>query len=154
LKYKWAYRNFYRKKYILITKKVANKTYKYEDPNRIANISGTPGWKVVQFAKNNGINYIIDLHYGKSVDSSKGLVYATPGWTEEKRWAHYINKAVGSKVGRGNRDPGMVNVYGNKLGINTLTLEVERDTGSTLKWAKVEFKMLKAACRYLFPTLT
>ncbi|MGC9517159.1 MAG: hypothetical protein ACP5C3_05615 [Methanomicrobiales archaeon] len=153
-RYRWVYKTVYRKKYRWLTKKVTKKVYGYADPNRMANVPGSPGWKAVQFAKNNGISYILDVHSGGGVKNhTNGLVYATPGWKEESNWAGYIKSCVGSTVGVGNSDPGMLNVYGNNCGINTLTIEVERDAGSTLYWANIEFNMIKAACKYLFPKL-
>jgi hypothetical protein len=46
----------------------------------------------------------------------------------------------------------MVRNQGHHYGISTITLEVERDYGSTANYAAIELKMIKAACKYLgFP---
>ena len=150
----WTYKIRYKNTYRIITKRIFKNGYKFGDPNRYANIIGTPGWKVVEFAKKNGIRYILDLHSGRDLEKYKnGLVFVTPGWSEESKWAHYIKLKTGSFVTSAKKHPGMVNVYGNKLGINTLTLEVERDEGSSLHWANIQYKMIKAACNYLFSSL-
>ncbi|MDI6643833.1 MAG: succinylglutamate desuccinylase/aspartoacylase family protein [Methanobacteriaceae archaeon] len=150
----WTYKIRYKNTYRIITKNIFKNGYKFGDPNRYANIIGTPGWKVVEFAKKNGIRYIIDVHSGGGIEKyNNGVVFATPGWSEESKWARHIKLKTGSFVTSGKKHPGMVNVYGNKLGINTLTLEVERDQGSSLQWANIQYKMIKAACNYLFPSL-
>jgi len=60
------------------------------DPNRIANIKGTPSWKIVQFARNNGINYLIDVHSGGGVGKN-GFIYHNLASTKiEKKWISYI----------------------------------------------------------------
>lgn len=154
-KYKWTYKTVYKRTYGWLYKPVTRLGYKYEDPNRIANVPGTPGWNALEFAKNNGINYILDVHSGGGLDSSyyaNGVVYATPSYSGESNWANYIRSYTGSVVEYGNGQPGMVRIKGHDYGINTITLEVERDTGSTSYWANKELQMIKAACQYFgFP---
>ncbi|MBM4241866.1 MAG: hypothetical protein FJ150_09445, partial [Euryarchaeota archaeon] len=141
--------------------------YRGDDPNRIANVAGTPGWNAVEFAHNNGINYILDVHSGGGLTGStyaNGLVYATSsildrydGWScpGEYNWAQYVRSYTGCAVEYGPGTPGMVRIQGHHYGISTITLEVERDHGSTSDYANVELKMIKAACQYFgFPGLT
>jgi len=54
--------------------------YKGMDPNRIANIPDTPSWKIVQFAKNNGINYLLDVHSGGGVGKNGYIYILVEGW--------------------------------------------------------------------------
>ena len=154
--YKWVYRTTYKRVYGWLYKPVARIGYRGVDPNRIANQVGTPGWNAVEFARNNGINYILDCHSGgdlSSVHYANGVIYATPGWTGESNWANAIRAQTGSQVEYGNGEPGMVRIQGHNYGINTITLEVERDKGSTSYWADKELNMIKSACSYLFPQL-
>ena len=37
------------------------------DPNRIADVKGSPAWKIAHFAQNKGIKYILDVHTGGEV---------------------------------------------------------------------------------------
>jgi hypothetical protein len=152
--YKWVKRTTYKRVYGWLYKPVTKIGYKYEDPNRIANQPGTPGWNADEFAKNNGINYILDVHSGGGLESyPNGVIFATPGWSGETNWGNYITSQTGAPVEYGYGEPGMVRIQGHNYGINTITLEVERDKGSTSYWADKELNMIKSACDYLFPQL-
>jgi hypothetical protein len=123
------------------------------DPNRIANIKGSPGWKIVQFAKNNGIKYLIDVHSGGGV-GKKGFIYHNAVSTKlEKRWTSYIVSKTGCSSGVDKADnPGMIRYAAHSKGINSITIETERDSSSVMKAAEAEFKMILSAARYLgFP---
>jgi len=123
------------------------------DPNRIANIKGTPGWKIVQFAKNNGINYLIDVHSGGGV-GKKGFIYHNSVSTRlEKKWISYIVSKTDCSSGVDKADsPGMIRYAAHGKGINSITLETERDSSSIMMTAEAEFKMILSAAKYLgFP---
>ena len=158
--YKWVKRTYYKKTYKWLYKYVKKTGYKYVDPNRVSNTQGTPGWNVVQFAKNHGITNILDVHSGGGLTGSqysKGLIYATTStktssYSVESNWAKYIKSVTGCAVEYGPGQTGMVRNQGHNYGISTITLEVERDCGTTAHYAAVELKMIKAACKYLgFP---
>jgi len=155
--YKWKKRTYYKRAYKWLYKPVKKIGYKYEDPNRIANRAGTPGWNVIEFARKNGIQYILDVHSGYDLDTPKyanGVIFATnpPFVAAESNWANYVKSVTNCQVEYGDGEPGMVRIWGHQYGINTITLEVERDTGSTLHYASVELNMIKAACQYFgFP---
>lgn len=123
------------------------------DPNRIANIVGTPSWKIVQFAKNNGINYLLDVHSGGGVGSN-GFIYVNHYSTNlEKNWIFYITSKTLSATGFDSADSaGMIRVSAHNYGINSITLETERDSTPVMTAANAEFKMILAAAQYLgFP---
>jgi predicted deacylase len=156
-RYYWTYKWRSKWKYGWLYKPVPKIGYKYEDPNRIANIAGTPGWNIVEFARNNGIKNILDVHSGGDLSGyTNGVIYATTptkwdSYQYESNWANYIKSITQSAVEYGSGQPGMVRIQGHQYGINTITLEVERD-GNTLQWAAVELNMIKAACKYFgFP---
>ncbi len=132
---------------------INSRNWKGQDPNRNANIPGTPGWLILQYAQDNGVSYILDVHSGGDLtDYSHGLIYTSTS-KEDLQWANYINSQVGSAVEQGSPHLGMISFGARELGINTLTLEVERDLGCTLEWANVQFEMIKVACNYLFAEL-
>jgi uncharacterized protein len=123
------------------------------DPNRDANIKGTPGWKIVQFAKNNGINYLIDVHSGGGV-GKKGFIYHNAASTKsEKKWISYIVSKTGCLSGVDKADnPGMIRYTAHKIGISSITLETERDNISVMVAAEAEYKMILSATKYIgFP---
>lgn len=123
------------------------------DPNRIANINGTLSWKIVQFAKANGIQYIIDIHSGGGVGPN-GFIYINQNSTNaEKNWVNYIVSKTNCGTGVDAADsPGMIRDAAHSYGINSITLETERDTAPVMTAAMAEFKMLLAAVTYLgFP---
>lgn len=124
--------------------------YKGKDPNRTANVKGTPGWNIVKFAQNNGINYLLDVHSGAEV-GKYGYVYLNSASnTKEKNWASYIKSKTGcTSTVNDAESPGMIRSFAHSLGINTITLEVERDTIPTVKAAETEYKMVKAATEKL-----
>ncbi len=152
--YKWVAKTTYKRYYGWLYKPVTKTGYRYEDPNRIANIPNTPGWNAVEFARIKGIDHILDVHSGGGLtDYANGVIYATPGWSEETKWGNYITSQTGAPVEYGYGEPGMVRIQGHNYGINTITLEVERDKGDTYYWANKEYNMITAACQYLFSAL-
>ena len=123
------------------------------DPNRIANINGTSSWKIVQFARDNGIQYFIDIHSGGGVGPN-GFIYVNQNATAaEKNWVNYIVSKTNCGTGLDAADgPGMIRDAAHSYGINSITLETERDTAPVMTAAMAEFKMLLAAVTYLgFP---
>jgi len=127
--------------------------YNGKDPNRIANIKGTPGWNIVHFAQKNGIKYLLDVHSGGEV-SFKGLLNVNSGTSKsnETKWAKYICSVSGCISRVQPLEKGMVRAEAFKYGINTITMEVERDNTPTLTAANTEFKMIRAAMKFFhFP---
>jgi uncharacterized protein len=123
------------------------------DPNRIANINGTPSWKIVQFARANGINYLLDVHSGGGVGLN-GFVYQNIAPTnKEKNWSSYIVSKTHCLTGVDKADSqGMIRDSAHSYSINSITLETERDSSSVMVAAETEFKMILAATQYLgFP---
>lgn len=123
------------------------------DPNWNANIAGTPGWKIVQFAKNNKINYLLDVHSGGGVGNN-GYIYINQySTTPEKNWVSYIKSKTYSSTGFNMADSaGMIRVSAHHYGINSITLETERDNTPVMTAANAEFKMILSAAQYLgFP---
>ena len=57
--------------------------YKGTDPNRIANVKGSTAWKIVHYAQNKGIKYILDVHSGGEV-TPEGYLYLNPSNTGSK----------------------------------------------------------------------
>lgn len=126
--------------------------YNGQDPNRIANINGTPGYNIIKFAQNNGINYLLDVHSGTGV-SVNGLIYTNPSYvqsTEERNWTSYIVSQTGSSYNPDPAEsPGMIRSFAHSKGMNTITLEVEKNTIPTATAAETEFHMILAAAQYL-----
>jgi predicted deacylase len=138
-----------------IPKDTALNTRYYEglDPNRIANKKGSPSWKIVQFAKKNGINYLIDVHSGGGVGKNGFIYHNAVSTKNEKKWISYIVSKTRSSKGVDKADnPGMIRIASHNYGINSITLETERDTTPLISAAEAEFKMILAATKYLgFP---
>lgn len=135
---------------------INSRNYKGVDPNRNINVKGTPGWKIVQFAKAHGIKYILDVHSGSEVPS-KGCIYINNNRKlEEKNWSNYIKLKTNSYITfNGLSSSSMLRCYASSQGINTLTIEVERDTVPTTNAACAEYKIIMAAAKYLgFPGFT
>ena len=127
--------------------------YKGIDPNRIANVKGSPAWKIVHFAQNKGIKYILDVHTGGEV-TPEGYLYLNPSTTgsKEDKWASYMAHMSGCTKKEQPLQKGMLRTEAYNLGINTITLEVERDNMDVSLAAETELKMIRAACRYFrFP---
>ena len=127
--------------------------YNGADPNRIATTSGTPSWKIVQFAHENGVQYLIDMHSGPGV-GSKGLLYVNPSPTaDERNLANYIVSRTNCSTSVDKEDsPSMIRDAAHSYGINSITLEVERDDAPVMTASLAEYKMLTAATQYLgFP---
>jgi hypothetical protein len=127
--------------------------YNGQDPNRIANVVGSPGWNIVHFAHANGVKYLLDVHSGGEV-TSKGLLNINSGTSnsQEVKWAHYITSTSGCVSRVQPLETGMVRAESFKYKISTITMEVERDTASTIVSAETEFKMIKAAMKFFkFP---
>lgn len=132
-----------------------SRLYKGKDPNRIANIKGTPGYNIIKFAKNNGIKYILDVHSGSGVPSG-GWIYVNSPSTltiTEKKWFSYIKSHSQCSVSTNSANsPGMIRCFARINGINCITLEVERDSIPTTSAASMEYKLIVAAVKYLgFP---
>lgn len=132
-----------------------SRLYNGQDPNRIANINGTPGWNIVKFAQSMGVNYLLDVHSGSGVGSG-GFIYTNPSSTQttgERNWTSYIVSQTGSSYGPDSAEnPGMVRSFAHSKGMNTITFEVERDTIPTMTAAETEYHMILAAAQYLgFP---
>lgn len=132
-----------------------SRNYKGQDPNRIANKKGTPGWKIIQFARNKGVQYLLDVHSGSGVGAEGCVFIDNPSTlsTKEKNWSNYIKSKTNCYVSTNSADSaGMMRHYANSFGINTLTLEVERDSTPTMTSANAEYRLLMAAVKYLgFP---
>lgn len=137
-----------------------SRNYKGQDPNRIANIKGTPGYNIIQFARNKGVQYFLDVHSGSQV-GSKGYIFrnepneAPKLTTAEKNWSDYIRYKTGCPIATNTAPefPGMIRNCAKIFSINTLCFEVERDTIPTMTSANVEYKMIMAAAEYLgFPS--
>ncbi|MTK64242.1 MAG: hypothetical protein F8N15_06940 [Methanobacterium sp.] len=127
--------------------------YHGQDPNRIANVAGSPGWNIIHFAHVNGINYLLDVHSGGEV-TSKGLLNINTGTSnsQEVKWAHYITSVSGCVSRVQPLETGMVRAEAFKYKINTITMEVERDTASTIVYAAKEFRMIKSSMKFFqFP---
>lgn len=127
--------------------------YNGVDPNRIADVKGSPAWKIANFAKKKGINYILDVHTGAQV-TPEGYLFLNPSakGSKEEKWASYIANKSGCSKKEKPLQKGMLRTEAYKLGINTITLEVERDNTDILFAAETELKMIIAACNYFrFP---
>ena len=122
------------------------------DPNRVANIPGTPGYKIVKFAKKNGIKYIIEAHSGGDFYKYKrGLIYANryPTNKKEAQWIKYIKKNANPKISYTSVPPkGYLRAYARANKITAITFEVEKDIGPISHWSDVELKMMTSALRY------
>jgi len=120
------------------------------DPNRIANIKGTPSYKIVQFARANGIKYILDVHSGGGVGKN-GYIYVNKySTTIENKWVSYIKSKTYAASGVDSADnAGMIRVAAHSYGINSITLETERDSAPVLTAAIAEYRMIVAATHYL-----
>lgn len=114
------------------------------DPNRKANVIGTPVNKILKFAISHKVDYLIDVHSGTGV-SSKGLVYYQK--KNEKKWAKYIQKKTGAVIST-KPQRGTFRTESSRKGIQSLTFEVNKGS-SIIKTSNKEFKMLKYACAYL-----
>jgi uncharacterized protein len=127
--------------------------YNGTDPNRIANIEGSPSWRIVEFAKKNGVNYFIDLHSGGGVDSNGYIFINSESTNKEKKLVAYIVSKTNCSTGVDDADsPGMIRYSAHSYGINSITFETERDNIPVMDASNAEYKMIKAATKYLgFP---
>ncbi|MGL6298815.1 MAG: hypothetical protein ACRC1M_06600 [Methanobacteriaceae archaeon] len=133
------------RKWYYTTKKI------YVDPNRVAHITGSPGNKLVKFAKENSIKYIMDVHNGERLSSYKrGFIFANkyPTTKIESKWLNYIKKYVNPTITYNVPENGMIRNQARINGISTITFEVERDNGYVSNWAKVEYKMIICGLKY------
>ena len=122
------------------------------DPNRVANAPGTPGYKIVQFARKNNIKFVIDIHSGSGlVRHKKGLVFASKRIVSaaETNWIKYIKKTLNPKISYTIPYKGSIQDCSQSNNINTITFEVEKDKCSVSHWAKIEYNMIITACKYL-----
>ncbi|KZX15738.1 M14 family metallopeptidase [Methanobrevibacter filiformis] len=119
------------------------------DPNRVVYINGTPGNKIVKFAEKNKVNYIVDIHTGGGLYSYKrGFIFVNQKLSKkESKWIKYIKKSRNPYISYTPRG-GSIRSYSKSKNITTITLEVERDRGSTSYWSNVELKLLTVACKY------
>jgi hypothetical protein len=127
--------------------------YNGVDPNRITDVKGSPAWKIAHLAHNKGIKYILDVHSGGEV-TPEGYLYLNPSNTgsNEDKWASYIANMSGCTKKEQPLQKGMLRTEAYNWGINTITLEVERDNMDISLAAETELKMIIAACRYFgFP---
>lgn len=120
------------------------------DPNRISNKVGTPGYKIVQFAKKNNITSIIDVHTGDGLSGyKKGFIFTSKNPTKKgKQWISYIKKNVNPYTQYNVPNKGMIRGYSRSNGIDTITLEVKRIKSSFSNWVNVEYKMLVSATKF------
>lgn len=121
---------------------VSGKSY---DPNRTVHIKGSPGYNILQFAKNKGIKRLIDNHSGGDVPKEGYIFYR---WDAETKWYNYIkskSECTGEKIGT---IKGSIRRVANDYDISCITLEVERDRLATNAMALVNYKMLAAAMKY------
>lgn len=127
-----------------------SRLYDGTDPNRVANVSGTPGWNIVKFAKDNGIDYLLDVHSGSEVGKYGYIFLNSIPTTEEVSWASYV-KSITNCYSRSNgaESLGILRYYAHTQGINSITFEVERDSIPTSVAAETEFQMIKAATQKL-----
>ena len=129
-----------------------SREYKGTDPNRMANVAGTPGWNIVQFALSKGVDYILDVHSGSGVYSTGLINFNSAPTSQESSWINYIVDQTDCYTSSSDDSINMLRNYAHSKGINTLTFEVERDSIPTMQAAETEFKMILAACGYLgFP---
>jgi hypothetical protein len=129
-----------------------SRNYKGLDPNRIANKKGTPGYKIIQFARNNGVKYLLDVHSGSQVGPKGHIFISNPSrvTAKEKNWSKYIKSKTSCDISTNGADSiGMVRNYAKSFGINTLTLEVERDSTPTMTAANAEYLLILAGVNYL-----
>jgi predicted deacylase len=129
-----------------------SRNYKGLDPNRIANKKGTPGYKIIQFARNNGVKYLLDVHSGSQVGPKGHIFISNPSrvTAKEKNWSNYIKSKTSCDISTNGADSiGMVRNYAKSFGINTLTLEVERDSTPTMTAANAEYLLILAGVNYL-----
>lgn len=114
------------------------------DPNRKANVAGTPVNNILNFALDHKVDYIIDVHAGDGV-SSEGLVYFQN--SPEEIWANYINEKTGCII-KTKPQAGTFRSEASKKGIKTITLEVEKNS-DIQETSKREFEILIHSYEYL-----
>ncbi len=128
------------------------RNYNGQDPNRVCNIPGTPGYNIVQFCLREGVQYLLEVHSGTGVGSS-GLLISNSEYTmtqQERAWASYINSHSNSWTLIGIDDyAGLMRTYANKLGINSMNMEVDSVVLSTKTAAELEYTMILAATQFL-----
>ena len=115
------------------------------DPNRRADIPGTPVNKILNFALDHEINYLIDIHSGTGV-SEQGMVYY--GNEFEEKWASSISNQTGCVI-QTNPVNGTLRSEASKRNIKALTLEVEKIDQGVDGPVQTELNILKKACAYL-----
>ena len=85
---------------------------------------------------------------------SNGLLYVNPSPTaDERNLANYIVSRTNCSTSVDKEDsPSMIRDAAHSYGINSITLEVERDDTPVMTASMAEYKMLTAATQYLgFP---
>ena len=129
-----------------------SRLYNGADPNRNTNVPGTPGYNIVQFCLREGVQYLLEVHSGTGVGSS-GLLISNSEYTmtqQEQAWASYINSHSNSWTLIGIDDyTGLMRTYANRLGINSMNMEVDSAVLSTMTAAELEYTMIIAATQFL-----
>lgn len=115
------------------------------DPNRKADIPGTPINKILNFAVSHKINYLIDVHSGIGV-KEEGMVYY--GNSFEESWAKNIQNNTGCVI-KTNPTNGTLRSEASKRNIKAITLEVEKINQGVDVPVQTELNILKKACAYL-----
>lgn len=115
------------------------------DPNRKADIPGTPVNKILNFAVSHKINYLIDVHSGIGV-KEEGMVYY--GNSFEENWAKNIQNKTGCVI-KTNPTNGTLRSEASKRNIKAITLEVEKINQGVDVPVQTELNILKKACDYL-----
>ncbi|MCK9151995.1 succinylglutamate desuccinylase/aspartoacylase domain-containing protein [Methanobacterium alcaliphilum] len=115
------------------------------DPNRKANINGTPVNKILKFAVSHKVKYIIDVHSGTGV-SKNGMVYYQTNF--EKNWAAFIKQKTKSTL-KTNPQKGTLRSEARAKKINAIVLEVEKKSQGVDLPVQKELDMIKRAYTYL-----
>ncbi len=115
------------------------------DPNRKADIPGTPVNKILKFAVSHKINYLIDVHSGIGV-KEEGMTYY--GNSFEENWAKNIQNNTGCVI-KTNPANGTLRSEASKRNIKAITLEVEKINQGVDVPVQTELNILKNACAYL-----
>jgi uncharacterized protein len=119
--------------------------YKGVDPNRVADVKGTPAYNIIQFALAHNVDYLMDIHSGYGV-GSKGLVFYQT--LSEKNLGAYIQSKTGCLL-QSKPNEGTLRTTATASGINAITIEVEKSSLGVPGTVETEYKMLLNACAYL-----
>jgi predicted deacylase len=134
---------------------ITSRYWNGKDPNKIANIIGTPSYQIVELAKKLKISVLVDFHStqpGGYPGQDSVLCTLSPRY-ESYTLASYIHKATSSKLISYNQagvdSPGAVEDECNAQGITSITSEVViyHGTASNQKITKSYSQMI-ALLRY------